>query len=544
MGGALASNMALLVESAMNLLTIGPHADAWKLVAESLVFVPTEAIDAALSPLTSVATLDIIKFMVTLFLAIPLGLVARFVPLGAARHLYNFGIGIFYAQMCYGPGWLHLFFSSWVAYLILLLLPRTKSHLLVFGWMMAYMGVMHVYRMWSDWLGWQMDFSGPQMMATIKITSMAFNYHDGRASEGFTDEKGRVAKVEQTKADIAAVAEKMKTCTDPQQLKQYKKERLGLMGFNTRTKLAIVTLPGPLEFTGWMHNFSTYQAGPAIEIQEYLKVNNQSTKTEGAFLAAAQQFIVGILMLAAHFGIRASFSNGDGALGVVKDNGFLSPSILDDSLLARLAYVWLAGMGNQTKYFMAWKFGEAAASAFGYGSNGGAWNGCQNIDLKNWLFGQNMSICSKAWNQKTQAWLQTYIYFRVPFGRFGQIMSTYAVSAYWHGFYPGYYLTFVALGLLSTVQDNFRKHIRPYFMAADGSDDKVNTSLPKKLYDVLCLPGLHWAKTFAAFPFCVSTVANAWAGETRMGYLGLATLVFGLFVVPMIPVKRAKKKEA
>ena len=37
------------------------------------------------------------------------------------------------------------------------------------------------------------------------------------------------------------------------------------------------------------------------------------------------------------------------------------------SLLARLAYVWLAGMGNQTKYFMAWKFGEAAASAFGYG---------------------------------------------------------------------------------------------------------------------------------------------------------------------------------
>ena len=71
--------MALLVESAMNLLTIGPHADAWKLVAESLVFVPvrllfppllsqtllffpqTEAIDVALSPLTSVATLDIIK---------------------------------------------------------------------------------------------------------------------------------------------------------------------------------------------------------------------------------------------------------------------------------------------------------------------------------------------------------------------------------------------------------------------------------------------------------------------------------------------------
>ena len=56
------------------------------------------------------------------------------------------------------------------------------------------------------------------------------------------------------------------------------------------------------------------------------------------------------------------------------------------------------------KYFMAWKLGEAAAVSFGYGYNKqtGAWSGCQNIDLYQWLTGQNISICSKAWNQKTQ----------------------------------------------------------------------------------------------------------------------------------------------
>ena len=54
------------------------------------------------------------QFMLTLLLALPLGFVSRLVPLGTARHLYNFFIGLCFAQMCYGPGWLHLFFSSTV----------------------------------------------------------------------------------------------------------------------------------------------------------------------------------------------------------------------------------------------------------------------------------------------------------------------------------------------------------------------------------------------------------------------------------------------
>jgi len=147
-----------------------PALELWKTVSESLVFIPVQAIDDTLGAYPLPAPVDICKFMLTLLLALPLGFLSRLVPVGAPRHLYNFILGLSFAQMCYGPGWLHLFFSTTVSYLMLLVMPRSTSHLIVFGWMMFYMGAMHVYRMYTDYLGWAMDFSGPQMMATIKVS--------------------------------------------------------------------------------------------------------------------------------------------------------------------------------------------------------------------------------------------------------------------------------------------------------------------------------------------------------------------------------------
>jgi len=531
----------------LELLTIGPHAELWNTVASSLVFFPVDLVDAEIAKLPAFAGVDVIKFMITLLLALPLGAMARFVPLGAPRHFYNFFIGMCFAQMCYGTGWLHLFFSSGVAYLIMMLLPRSKSHLLVFGWMMLYMGLMHVYRMWSDWLGWKMDFSGPQMMATIKITSMAFNYSDGRASEGFKNDTERKAKVDQLKAELGTIANALTTEKDAAAAKALKKKKISLSGQKLRANLALVSLPSPLEFFGWVHNFSTYQAGPAIEIQEYLKVNNTHSKTGGCLLASLKQFVLGAIFLAVHLMLAASYPIGDKAAGAAAKAGILSADLRSQGLHERLIFAWLSGLGVQSSYFMAWLWGESAANAFGYGYTGEKdgkpqWNGCQNIDIKGWIFGQNMSTCSKAWNQKTQAWLQTYIYFRVPFGRFGCVMSTYAVSAYWHGFYPGYYLTFFTLGYLSTIQDKIIVHLRPWFLASDGSA----TGGLKKFYDACCIPGLHWAKTFAALPFMMSTAQNAWLIQDALGYLGIATLLVGAFVVPMIPIRKfddAAKKQ-
>lgn len=44
-----------------------------------------------------------------------------------------------------------------------------------------------------------------------------------------------------------------------------------------------------------------------------------------------------------------------------------------------------------------------------------------------------------SWNMGTNRWLRSIIYDRLKKQR---MVFTYALSALWHGFYPGYYFTF------------------------------------------------------------------------------------------------------
>lgn len=44
---------------------------------------------------------------------------------------------------------------------------------------MAYMSLSHLYRLYVDYLGWSLDFTGPQMILTIKLSSFAYNAYDG-----------------------------------------------------------------------------------------------------------------------------------------------------------------------------------------------------------------------------------------------------------------------------------------------------------------------------------------------------------------------------
>jgi len=514
--------------------SLQPLLTAWSTVAEATVFVPVALIDEHLAALPAPVPLDIVKFMLTLFLALPLGFLNRFVPIGSPRHLYNLTLGVLFAQACYGPGWLHLMFTSVVSYMLLAMAPRASSHKLVFSWMMLYIGGTHLYRMHTEWLGWSMDFSGPQMMATIKITSLAFNYHDGVSGR---DEPQRKKEVEIMNARVAVIRAELKAGE-----LGHKKELTELQGKVLRCKLALDTLPGPLTFLAWMHNFSTYQAGPALEIQEYTSVNEvvPGTPRAGCALATAKHFIAGIVFLVVHMVVNENYPIGDAALGTKSPNGVLSDGFLSKNLIERLVYIMIAGIGVQCKYFMAWKLGEAAATAFGYGYNNGAWDGTQNLDFIEWFKAENMSTASKSWNQKTQVWLQTYTYFRFDGSRLGKLMATYAVSAYWHGFYPGYYITFFSLGLLSVGQDNLGKHVVPYLA---GPDPKV-VSPVMRLYNFVSLVAVHWIKAWATLPFLLCTLDNAYEAHKRLYFSGVIFVLAGMFLVPLIPVKpKAKPKQ-
>lgn len=50
------------------------------------------------------------------------------------------------------------------------------------------------------------------------------------------------------------------------------------------------------------------------------------------------------------------------------------------------------------------------------------------------------------WNMGTNRWLRSIVYERVP-KQYGTLL-TFSLSALWHGFYPGYYLTFASGALI------------------------------------------------------------------------------------------------
>jgi lysophospholipid acyltransferase len=63
---------------------------------------------------------------------------------------------------------------------------------LVFAVTLAHLSLSHIFRMLVDYGGWQLDYTGPQMVLVIKLTSFAYNLYDGtrldkvRASAGMT----------------------------------------------------------------------------------------------------------------------------------------------------------------------------------------------------------------------------------------------------------------------------------------------------------------------------------------------------------------------
>lgn len=54
----------------------------------------------------------------------------------------------------------------------------------------------------------------------------------------------------------------------------------------------------------------------------------------------------------------------------------------------------------------------------------------------------------------TNLWLRLIVYERVP-KKYGTLL-TFSLSALWHGFYPGYYLTFISGSLIVTAARTVR----------------------------------------------------------------------------------------
>ena len=127
------------------------------------------------------------------------------------------------------------------------------------------------------------------------------------------------------------------------------------------------------------------------------------------------------------------------------------------------------------------------------------------------------------WNVSTNRWLNQYIYQRL--GRtFKANLTTYLVSAFWHGFYPGYYMCFVA-GALYTALNRliYQSFTWPF---------------KQKLRKIiLYIPNYLLVDYFAA-PFALQTFEDSLRFCRAWHFYGHITLIISFILIKFIPKRK------
>eukprot|EP00591_Stephanopyxis_turris_P000976 CAMPEP_0195521008 /NCGR_PEP_ID=MMETSP0794_2-20130614/17779_1 /TAXON_ID=515487 /ORGANISM="Stephanopyxis turris, Strain CCMP 815" /LENGTH=502 /DNA_ID=CAMNT_0040650467 /DNA_START=65 /DNA_END=1573 /DNA_ORIENTATION=- len=408
-----------------------------KYVAPTLVLVPQALRDAMVSlSETTGQDVETVEYLLGLLVCYPLGIIMLMLPYGKVKHLFSFILGAFLLQFTIGIQWIHQLISSLVVYFMFLVFPRGFNKIAVPVFVMLYMTAGHLHRQFINYLGYDLDFTGPQMVLTMKLYSLAYNLFDGQELK-----KGNPGRA-------------TKKCSD----------------------FAVDKLPGLLEFLGYTFCFSNVLAGPAFEYKTYARACDGTLlyKADGTPKGKIPSNVWATLRpLLLSFVCLGIFVVGSAKFPLLDpdDPQNSNPVLLTDAILSlpwikRYGYMWLSLLFVKPKYYFAWKNAEGANNTWyagfeGFDEKGNVkgWENANNIDIVEFETAPNVRSASGAWNKKTAAWLSRYIYMRTG----GSLVATYGLSAFWHGFYPGYYFFFLSVPILTQCERLGRKKLTPRF---------------------------------------------------------------------------------
>lgn len=372
------------------------------------------------------------------------------------------------------------------------------------------------------------------MLITIKVTAFAYNIIDGTTNRRRYEAERKNAK-------------------SPGARKQAE----------TRLKLSLEQLPDPLEYYAWIYHYGLYFAGPAFELRRYqdaltgdaYKVDNE--KGSSVFWSSIRATLLKLLQACfflVFFQVVTAFVPFEQEVAPerLKETSFVQ-------LINRAFWMWIALVAVQTKYYFVWKLSEGGANLAGFGFEPSEeskksgqfiaqdWDAVSQIDVTGFQTASNIQMMTRSWNQRTQWWLEHYVYRRAPRSFGINMILTYFVSAFWHGFYGGYYLFFLSVPLFSELD----KRLRPVFNPLFYVDDKGNPSVSGKVrddrkflervYHVFCcvittMTTLYLVTTFVVLDW--NKGMAVWRSFHFAPHIGAVLLHLIVFVLPAHKPKR------
>lgn len=336
-----------------------------------------------------------------------------------------------------------ILYSSVITYLIAYYIDGDLMPWIGFVFLMGHMSVNHIERQFTN-SPKTIDITGAQMVLVMKLSSFCWNVHDGRL--------------------------KQETLSDHQRSMAVKPENF----------------PGIIDYAGFVLFFPSFMVGPAFDYNDYRRwiettmfdapPGTDPTKRPPARgqrkiprsgTPAAWKAAYGLAWIFAFLKF-STWYNTELVLGT---------SYLRYGFLRRVWHLEMLGFTTRLKYYGVWSLTEGACILSGLGYNGfdpktgkARWDRLENVNPWGIESAQNSRAYLENWNKNTNSWLRYSVYLRVtPKGKkpgFRASLATFVTSAFWHGFYPGYYLSFVLAAFIQTVakseSQNQVKFITPH----------------------------------------------------------------------------------
>lgn len=389
-------------------------------------------------------TLSQFRFTLCFFLSVLAGATLRHVPTVRGRHLFSAISGFVLLYYPFGTGVLHAVVTSALTYFFM---RNFRQHCGTLTWLVVfpYLIACHVLSASGEaWKAGNIDFTGAQMVATLKLIAVAMCYQDGwRSAQSLKNGAGGEGPRLGASGKLHAAA----AAHDKQG------------SYQERTRLH--ALPSPLEFASYVFAFGNLLAGPFFEMRDYLDYINRRgdwASREGMpgapspLLPGLIRLVKGVVFAVVWVRLSASFS----------------PEVMESEwwgtvpVWQRMVLLWVVGFSSRTKYYFAWAVAESSLIFSGLCFNGYTedaqgglrprWTRFINARIRGVEFSTSATRLVADWNVCTGTWLRYYVYERLsPPGRrptFQTVVATQTVSGIWHGLFPGYWLFFLSSALM------------------------------------------------------------------------------------------------
>ncbi|XP_043478144.1 lysophospholipid acyltransferase 1-like isoform X2 [Leptopilina heterotoma] len=399
----------------------------------------------------------------------------------AVRHIFNIVVGVIVGYFCFGRHALHLAgFSTLIQ---------------VFIASMVYLSCIHLYIQFGVKYGSNtLDISGPLMIMTAKVSTLACSLHDGlsRRHEDLT----------------------------PMQKKRLVKEKPRLLDYYSFMLSFLTLLAGPVTFYDEYQDFISNR-----QMQEAQKKISAKKLNSTITFVALKKAIYGYLPVIAVYPI----------LNVYKIENLLDTKFMETSSYTyQLWYMNMLVSVKRFQYYYAWIIAEAICNNAGFGLNGLDENNKPRMDLLTniniWKLETaiNMYEYSKYWNSATIRWLRFVIYDRMPnYKR----EWTYLTSTVWHGFQIGYYISAFHAALYVYAERSVHKHVRPFI---------VSSGVFKFFYDILTTFTTRFAIAFTGTFYVLSEANTVGIYFLRELYLMQLILTISCIILPpiLLPIRK------